>query len=85
MSRPKMHPVTSSNIASIGFNPYPPLGKEPSGTLWVKFCSGSAYYYTDVPARIFKAFKNAPSKGKYFYSKIKGNSNYKGKYDFYGS
>lgn len=40
--------------------------------LTVTFLNGKAYNYYNVPASIWKAFRESPSKGKFFVSTIKG-------------
>ena len=56
--------VSSSNIASIGYDP-------PSQTLEVEFLNGSVYQYYNVPGGIHEAFMGAPSKGQFLASQIK--------------
>lgn len=59
-------PVTSSNIASIG---YSHLTK----TLEVQFKgSGAVYSYTGVPQEAFDALMSAESIGKHFGAQIRG-------------
>lgn len=58
--------VTSSNIASIGYDP-------DSLTLEIEFKNGSIYQYFDVPQNVFDAFRTADSKGSFLASQIKGN------------
>lgn len=38
--------------------------------LRVRFRSGQAYAYADVPAAVFAAFLAAPSKGRFFHAEI---------------
>jgi len=61
----EMIPVTSSNIAAIGYD-------EDSQTLQVEFNNGSNYQYFDVPERVFSELRNAGSVGAYLASNIKG-------------
>jgi KTSC domain len=61
----KMIPVTSSNIAAIGYD-------EDSQTLQVEFNNGSNYQYFDVPERVFNELRDAGSVGAYLASNIKG-------------
>ena len=49
-------PVSSSNIASIGYDP----GSE---TLEIEFTNGSIYQYFNVPAGLHEQLMAAPSKG----------------------
>jgi len=53
--------VQSSTISEINHN-----GK----VLIVTFVNGSEYVYEDVPTKIYEAFVNAESKGKYFHENI---------------
>lgn len=56
--------VTSSNIRSIGYDPK-------AQALEVEFKSGSLYRYSGVPASVYDTFVAAPSKGRFFDSRIK--------------
>ncbi len=56
--------VSSSNVASVGYDPA-------SQTLEVEFLSGSVYQYYDVPAHIFENMMQAPSKGVFLNANIK--------------
>lgn len=58
-----MQPVSSSNIASIGYD---------NGTLHIRFQSGAAYAYYNVPQSVYNNFLSAASLGKYFHANIKG-------------
>ncbi len=58
-------PITSSTIASIGFD-------EDSSTLEIEFLSGSVYQYFDVPFSIYNGLLEADSKGQYMNQFIKG-------------
>lgn len=60
-----MIPVSSSNIASIGY-----VG-DTVGTLYVAFRSGHLYSYANVPRTVYEGLMNAPSHGKYFHAFIK--------------
>lgn len=66
---PEMHSVSSSNIASVGY-------EEESQFAFVKFLSGSTYKYQNVPKSEFDNLLAASSVGKYF------NQNFKGVYRF---
>jgi len=37
----------------------------------IEFLGGALYQYENVPEKIFLAFLDAPSQGKYFHQKIK--------------
>ena len=57
-------PVSSSNIASIGYDPT-------IQTLEVEFLSGGTYQYFGVPDYIYESFLNAGSKGSFFHQQIR--------------
>ena len=56
--------VSSSNIASIGFDP-------DNMILEVEFLNGTVYQYYDVPQSIYDGLMAADSHGKYFAAYIK--------------
>jgi len=56
--------VKSSNLKRIGYDPS-------ESVLEIEFLSGGKYIYNDVPKNIFLSLKRAPSKGKYFWRKIR--------------
>lgn len=59
-------PVTSSNIAAIGYDPT-------LGTLSIKFKSnGQVYSYLAVPPEVHDALTKAESIGRYFAQHIRG-------------
>jgi hypothetical protein len=58
-------PVTSSNIASIGYD-------VDSQTLEIEFLNGGVYQYFDVPQHIYNELMNAGSHGQYLAQNIKG-------------
>lgn len=64
-------PVTSANVASVGWEPSE--DDEHRGTLEVEFRSGHTYRYADVPQTEYLAFVGADSVGQYFRRKIAGN------------
>ncbi|MBK4716256.1 MULTISPECIES: KTSC domain-containing protein [Tenebrionibacter/Tenebrionicola group] len=53
------HPVTSSRIANIGYNPS-------TTELEVTFREGSIYRYRGVPERLFYTFLTVVSKGRFY-------------------
>lgn len=61
--------VTSSNIASIGYDPA-------SSVLEVEFVNGSIYQYRSVPQYIHDALMTASSHGSYLNREIKGKYSY---------
>lgn len=58
-------PVTSSNIASIGYD-------VDSQTLEIEFLNGGVYQYFDVPQYVYEELMNADSHGQYLAQNIKG-------------
>lgn len=57
-------PVKSSNILSVGHNPY-------TKTLEVEFRHGDVYRYKDVPRSTYKELIEAESVGRYFGKNIR--------------
>lgn len=57
-------PVSSSNVASIGYD-------ESTSTLEVEFLSGRIYHYYGIPKHVYESFIDADSKGKYLNNYIK--------------
>ncbi len=57
-------PVSSSNIASIGYD-------SGAQVLEVEFHNGSLYQYSEVPDWEYEGFMAAASKGAYLHSNIK--------------
>lgn len=57
-------PVSSSNVAEIGYDPA-------TMTLEVAFRDGSVYQYFDVPETVYQEFMGAPSKGQFLHANIK--------------
>ncbi|PVH27057.1 KTSC domain-containing protein [Sphingobacterium corticibacter] len=62
-------PVTSSNIASIGYD-------ENSSTLEIEFLNNTIYQYFDVPHQIYQGIMSADSQGQYLAQNIKGTYRY---------
>lgn len=62
-------PVSSSNIASIGYD-------ENSSTLEIEFHNGSVYQYFDVSQQVYDQFRHASSLGAFLASNIKGAFRY---------
>lgn len=58
-------PVTSSNIASIGYDVV-------SQTLEIEFLNGGVYQYFDVPQHVHQELMKASSHGQYLAQNIKG-------------
>jgi hypothetical protein len=61
----EMKPVTSSNIAEVGYDPQ-------SLTLGVRFTNGSLYHYAGVTPEKHAEFVGAESIGKHFGAQIRG-------------
>ena len=57
--------LNSTNIHEIIYQPA-------SRTLEIYFHSGHAYCYAGVPSRIFQEFLEAPSAGRFYNRRIKG-------------
>ena len=57
--------VSSSNIASVGYEPG-------SNLLEVEFLNGSIYQYRDVPKNVYEDFMASRSLGSYLNSRIRG-------------
>lgn len=53
-----LKPVKSSNVESVGFDPY-------TKTLAVKFNSGKTYHYHGVPAEVHDGLHKSESIGKF--------------------
>jgi len=66
----KMTPVSSSNLASVGYD-------SATRTLHVEFKSGAVYEYYDVPEAEYQGLIDAPSKGSYFHQNIKDRYRYR--------
>ena len=58
-----MIPVSSSNLASVGYE---------NGILHIVFRGGELYEYRGVPATIYQGLMSAASHGEYFHRHIKG-------------
>jgi len=66
---PDMQPVSSSNIAAVGFD-------AENQTVYVQFLNGSTYAYKGVPEHEFENLRTAPSVGAYL------NRNFKNVYPY---
>lgn len=62
-------PVSSSNIAAIGYEPE-------RGVLEVEFINGAVYSYSGVPLGEYEGLMSSDSKGKYLHANIKGRYPY---------
>jgi hypothetical protein len=60
----KRTPVSSSSIASVGYDAVTRI-------LEVEFAHGHVYRYRDVPAAVARAFLSAPSLGAYLNANIR--------------
>jgi hypothetical protein len=59
-----MHPVASSNIAEIGYDPDTKQAR-------VRFTNGGLYAYNGVSLQDFEKLRTAPSVGRYFANSFK--------------
>jgi len=66
---PEMHPVSSSNIAAVGYD-------TEDQTVYVQFLNGATYVYKGVPEHEFENLRTASSVGSYL------NRNYKNVYPY---
>lgn len=71
MPIPEMHPVSSSNVAAVGYD-----AEEES--VYVEFLSGGTYAYRGVPEHEFENLLTAASVGTYL------NRNFKNVYPYEG-
>lgn len=60
-----MTPVLSTNLQQIGYDPT-------SNTLGVQFASGHIFHYANVPVKLWEGLLEAPSKGQFYATEIKG-------------
>lgn len=60
----KRVPASSSNIASYGYD-------AERGVLEVEFHGGRVYHYKGVASEVFEEFKDSPSMGAFFSSRIR--------------
>jgi hypothetical protein len=59
------HPVISSDLASVGYDPA-------TQTLEIEFKATGVYRYFSVPPEVYETLRSTPSPGKYFLQNIKG-------------
>lgn len=69
MPMPNMQPVSSSNVAAIGYD-------SENQAVYVQFLNGSTYAYKGVPEHEFENLRTAPSVGSYL------NRNFKNVYPY---
>jgi hypothetical protein len=69
MPMPDMQPVSSSNIAAVGYD-------AENQAVYVQFLNGSTYAYKGVPEHEFDNLRTAPSVGSYL------NRNFKNVYPY---
>ena len=65
MSEIERQKVTSSDVASIGYD-------EATGTLEIEFHATGVYRYFSVPKTVYDGLSGTPSPGKFFLQNIKG-------------
>ena len=63
-------PVSSSNLASVGYD-------EMSHILEIEFRSGGVYQYSGVPRSEYEALMSASSLGSYFAANIRNRYSYR--------
>ena len=61
--------VESTTLAAVGHD-------ENLKRLQLEFCSRAVYHYFGVPAAVYEALLDAPSKGRYFNGTIRGRYPY---------
>lgn len=66
---PEMYPVSSSNVAAVGYDAQNQI-------VYVQFLNGSTYAYKGVPEHEFENLRTASSVGAYL------NRNYKNVYPY---
>ncbi len=66
----KRTPVSSSNLASVGY-------EVSTSILEIEFHGGSVYQYYNVPERVYYELLGAVSKGKYFHRHIRDRYSYR--------
>lgn len=64
MPTPEMHPVESSAVARIGYDPE-------AGEAFVEYIDSDLYAYEGVPPDVFEELANAESKGTFVNAVIK--------------
>jgi len=57
-------PVSSSDLASVGYDPDTQI-------LEIEFNTGSIYQYSNVPQIVHEGLMSAPSCGQYFHREVK--------------
>jgi hypothetical protein len=62
--------VESTTLATVGYD-------ENLKLLQLEFCSRAVYLYFGVPASVYEALLDAPSKGRYFNGTIRGRYPYR--------
>ena len=62
--------VESTTLAAVGHD-------ENLKRLQLEFCSRAVYHYFGVPAAVYEALLDAPSKGRYFNGTIRGRYPYR--------
>ena len=56
--------VDSTNISTISYD-------TETRVLTIEFVKGAEYMYHEVPTDVWEAFKDAPSKGRFFHAHIR--------------
>jgi hypothetical protein len=63
-------PVDSSNLSSVGYNPW-------TGDLVIEFHGGRVYQYFGVSFAVYLGLMTAESHGKYFHACIRNSFQYR--------
>ncbi|WP_227355538.1 KTSC domain-containing protein [Haladaptatus salinisoli] len=63
-------PVTSSNLASVGYDPS-------EEALEIEFHSGGVYRYRNVPQSVYQELLSAGSHGSYFHENVRDEYDYR--------
>jgi hypothetical protein len=63
-------PVDSSNLASVGYNPW-------TGVLEIEFHGGRVYQYFGVPFAIYAGLMAAESHGSFFHAYLRSSFQYR--------
>lgn len=69
MNLPQMRPVSSSNVAELGYD-------ETNQFVYVRFLNGSLYIYKGVSQSEYDGLLNAPSIGSYLHRNYKNGYPY---------
>jgi hypothetical protein len=65
MSYPQMQPVSSSNVAELGYD-------AENQIVYIRYLNGNLYMYKGVPQNEYDGLINSPSVGSYLHRNLKG-------------